>query len=159
MNYCLHQLNNDLLIQIIKYLFASILFLIATSFAQSERYTKDAENGYMWLAMNDPNLMYNSSKENYLGSILDRFRVTGERYPKIESLGCREDINKLFSEGKSDEYSLEDVVNEINRFYSQDYNLVIPIIFAYCFTIKKFAGASTNELNEYKEEVLIFCNE
>ena len=152
-------MNNNLLIQIIKYLFASILILITTSFAQSERYTKDAENGYMWLAMDDPNLMYNLSKENYLGSILDRFRLTGEKYPKIESLSCREDIDKLFSEGKSDEYALEDVVNEINRFYSQDSNLVIPIVFAYCYTIKKFAGASTNELNEYKEKVLIFCNE
>ena len=152
-------MNNNLLIQIIKYLFASILILITTSFAQSERYTKDAENGYMWLAMDDPNLMYNLSKENYLGSILDRFRLTGEKYPKIESLSCREDIDKLFSEGKSDEYALEDVVNEINRFYSQDSNLVIPIVFAYCYTIKKLAGASTNELNEYKEKVLIFCNE
>jgi len=148
-----------MLIQIIKYFFASILILTATSFPQSERHTKGAENGYTWLAMDDPNLMYNTSKENYLSSILDRFRVTGEKHPEITSLSCREDIDKLFNEGKSDEFSLEDVVNEIDWFYSRGNNLVIPIIFAYCYTIKKFAGASTKELNEYKEEVLIFCNE
>ncbi|MGB5288836.1 MAG: hypothetical protein WBQ32_14330 [Ignavibacteriaceae bacterium] len=148
-----------MLIPTIKYLFVVILFFTITSFAQSERYTKDAENGYMWLAMDDPNLMYNSSKENYLSSILERLRITGEKNPEISSLSCREDIDKLFSEGKSDEFSLEDVVKTIDKFYSTKDNLVIPIIFAYCYTIKKFAGASTKELNEYKEGVLKFCNE
>jgi len=142
-----------------KYLFVSILILTATSFPQTERYTKDAENGYMWRAMDDPNLMYNTSKENYLSSILDRFRVTGEKYPEIASLSCREDMNKLFSEGKSDEFSLEDVVKNIDKFYSRSDNLIIPIIFAYCYTIKKCAGASVKELNEYKKDVLTFCNE
>lgn len=142
-----------------KYLFVSILILTATSFPQTERYTKDAENGYMWRAMDDPNLMYNTSKENYLSSILDRFRVTGEKYPEIASLSCKEDMNKLFSEGKSDEFSLEDVVKNIDKFYSRSDNLIIPIIFAYCYTIKKFAGASVKELNEYKKDVLTFCNE
>jgi len=148
-----------MLISTIKYLFVSILILTATSFPQTERYTKDAENGYMWRAMDDPNLMYNTSKENYLSSILDRFRVTGEKYPKIASLSCREDMNKLFSEGKSDEFSLEDVVKNIDKFYSRRDNLIIPIIFAFCYTIKKFAGASVKELNEYKKDVLTFCNE
>jgi hypothetical protein len=148
-----------MIIQKIKYLFAVILILTTSSLPQSERYTKGAENGYAWLAMEDPSLIYNTSKENYLSSILDRIRVTGERYPRIASISCVEDINKLFSESKSDEFSLEDVVNEIDRFYSLVDNLVIPIIFSYCHTIKNFAGASTEELNEYRKEVIIFCNE
>ena len=144
---------------------ATLYFLVirvifsASSLAQTERYTKGAENGYTWLAMDDPSLMYNTSKENYLSSILDRMRITGERYPEVSSLGCRADIDKLFSEDKSEEFSLEDVVNEIDRFYSQRDNLVIPIIFAYCYTIKKFAGVSAKELAEYKKEVLMFCND
>lgn len=142
----------------IKFLFVLISIFTTISFPQSERYTKGAENGYTWLAMDDPNLMYNTSKENYLGSILDRIRVTGEKHPEIVSLTCRKDINKLFNEGKSDKISLEDVVKEIDSFYSQEGDLVIPIIFAYCYTIKKFAGASSKELNGYKEEVLEFCN-
>lgn len=136
----------------------SIIFSVSSP-AQQERYTKGAENGYTWLAMDDPSLLYNTSKENYLSSILDRMRITGERYPEVSSLGCRTDIDKLFSEGKSDEFSLEDVVNEMDRFYLQRDNLVIPIIFAYCYTIKKFAGASAKELNKYIKEVLTFCNE
>ena len=142
-----------------KYLFALLLIFAANAFAQSERYTKGAENGYTWIRMEDPIQSYNTSKENYLGSILERFRLTGEKYPEIESLGCREDIEKLFSEGKSDEISLDDIVKEIDRFYSNSDNMIVPIIFAYCYTIKKFAGASAKELNVYKEEVILFCNQ
>ena len=72
--------------KIIRYIFTALLFFTAIAFPQSERYTKGAENGYAWLAMDDPNLMYNTSKENYLSSILERLRVTGERYPEIASL-------------------------------------------------------------------------
>ena len=140
-----------------KYIFILILFFSIYAFPQSERYTKGAENGYAWLAMDDPTLMYSISKENYLNSILNRYKITGEKHPGIASLGCSEDINNLFEQGKSDEISLENVVNEINVFYLQKENLVIPIIFAYCYTIKKFADASSEELIEYRNEVLIFC--
>jgi hypothetical protein len=145
--------------KIIKSLLLIIMVLATTSFTQSDRYTKGAENGNMWLAMDDPTLPYSVSKENYLSSILDRIRVTGEKYPEIASLTCRDDINKLYNEGESDNISLEDVVKKIDSFYSHSDNLVIPIIFAYCYTIKKFAGASTKELKKYREDVLKFCYE
>ena len=139
--------------------FLILLIFSINLFPQSERQTKGAENGYAWLAMDDPALMYSTSKENYLSSILDRLKVTNEKYPEIESLGCREDINKLTKEGKSDEISITDVVFEMDKFYSTEENLVIPIVFAYCYTIKQFAGASVEELLIYKDEVLLFCYE
>jgi hypothetical protein len=140
---------------------ALLIFLICSInlFPQSERQTKGSDNGYAWLAMDDPALMYSTSKENYLSSILDRLKITNEKYPEIESLGCREDINKPSKDGKSNEISISDVVVEIDKFYSVEENLVIPIVFAYCYTIKKFAGASTEELLIYKDEVLLFCYE
>ena len=141
----------------IKYLFTAILLFTTITFPQSERHTKGAENGYAWLAMDEPNLMYNTSKENYLSSILERLRVTGEKHPEIASLGCREDINKLLSKGDSDKLSLEDVIKRIDKFYTKEENLVIPIIFAYCYIIKQFEGASSKELDIYKQEVLKFC--
>ena len=144
---------------IITSLLLIILILTTTSFTQSDRYTKGAENGNMWLAMDDPALPYNVSKENYLSSILERIRVTGEKHPEIASLTCRDDINKLYNEGESDNISLEDVVKEIDQFYSRSDNLVIPIIFAYCYTIKKFAGVSNKGLRKYREDVLKFCYE
>lgn len=139
--------------------FLILLIFSLNLFPQSERQTKGAENGYAWLAMDDPALMYSTSKENYLSSILDRLKVTNEKYPEIESLGCREDINKLTKEGKSDEISITNVVFEMDKFYSAEENLVIPIVFAYCYTIKQFAGASVEELQIYKDEVLLFCYE
>lgn len=142
-----------------KYLFVLFLFFAANAFPQSERYTKDAENGYTWTSMEDPVQFYSTSKENYLGSILDRYRLTEEKHPEIASLSCREDMNELLDEGKSDKISLDDIVKEIDGFYSNNDNMIVPIIFAYCYSIKKFAGARSKELNVYKEEVLKFCNE
>jgi hypothetical protein len=142
-----------------KYLFVLLLIFAANAFPQSERYTKGAENGYTWIRMEDPNQFYSTSKESYLSSILERFRLTGEKYPEIESLSCREDMEKLFSEGKSDEISLEDIVNEIDKFYSSNDNMIIPIIFAYCYSIKKYAGASIEDLTDYSKQILLFCSE
>ena len=141
-----------------KYILLILLAFISTSLSQSNRYTKGAENGYMWQAMSEPNLMYSVSKENYLSSILDRMRITGEKYPEIASLICNEDIKKVYQEGKSNKITLEDVVKALDRFYSKGDNLIIPIIFAYCYTIKKFAGTSYRELKNYRENVLNFCN-
>lgn len=144
---------------IIKYFLITFLLFAVNLYPQSERYTKGAENGYAWISMDDPALMYSTSKENYLNSILDRLRLTNEKHPEIASLSCKEDINKLSIEGKSDKISISDVVSEMDKFYSQNDNLIIPIIFAYCYTIKTFAGASTKELNDYRDEVLLFCYE
>lgn len=136
----------------------TLLFTVSI-FAQADRTTKGAENGYAWLAMDDPAIMYSISKENYLSSILDKLRITNEKFPEIEYLGCRDDINKLTKDGKSDEISIADVVIEMDKFYFAEENLVIPIVFAYCYTIKKFAGAKDEELLIYKDEVLLFCYE
>lgn len=142
-----------------KYYIITFLLFVVNLYPQTERYTKGAENGYAWLSMDDPALMYSTSKENYLSSILDRLRLTNEKHPEIASISCKEDINKLTEESKSTEISLKDVTIEMDKFYLLKDNLVIPIIFAYCYTIKKFAGVSTEELNNYRDEVLLFCYE
>lgn len=152
-------MNNHPKIQFFKYLLLTFLLFASISFSQSDRYTKGAENGYMWQAMSEPDLMYNVSKENYLSSILERMQLTGEKYPEIASLTCRGDIEKMYKEGASNIFSLEDVISEINKFYSKSDNMIIPIIFAYCYTIKKFEGVSYKELKKYREDILKFCNE
>ena len=143
----------------IKFCYIFFLLGIVYIFPQDERYTKGAENGYAWFAMDDPSLPYSVSKENYLSSILERLRITKERHPEVAFLGCKEDISNLTKQGKSNEISMSDVVNQIDKFYSEQENLVIPIVFAYCYTIKKLAGAKDEDLKEYKNEVLLFCYE
>lgn len=142
-----------------KYCIITFLLFVINLFPQTERYTNGTQNGYAWMSMDDPALMYSISKENYLSSILERLRLTREKHPEIESLDCREDLDRLGKQEKLEKISMNDVVNEIDMFYSQNDNLVIPIIFAYCYTIKKFAGANTEELDDYRDEVLLFCYE
>lgn len=141
-------------------LFLIFFFLAALNvFPQAERYTKGAENGYAWFAMDDPALQYSVSKENYLSSILERLRITKEKHPEVASLGCGEDITDLSKQDKSNEISMSYVVKQIDNFYSEQENLVIPIVFAYCYTIKKLAGVTDKELKDYKDEVFLFCYE
>jgi hypothetical protein len=129
------------------------------SSAQSERYTKGAENGFAWKAMINPLLIYDDSKYNYLSGMLERFNLLKENYPAIEFLFCKDDIQKLQLQKKSDDVTLDYIVKEIDRFYSYESNMVIPIIFAYCYCIKESAGADSYELRKYRNDVLKFCGD
>jgi len=141
------------------YLIGIILLITSTLFAQPGRYTKGAENGYAWIAMENPGVAYSDTKYKYLGGMLERYGMVNERFPEVEHLGCRNDVNKLLEDGKSDELSLDDMVDAIDKFYSKSENLVIPIVFAYCYCIKEIAGMSNDKLKEYREEILEFCGE
>ena len=157
MSCCLSQLDKNKII--LKFILFILILYGINAFPQSERLTRGLENGYAWLAMDDPALMYSTSRQNYLSSILDRIKLTNEKYPHLTPLGCREEIAQLSKQGKSDDISLNDVVYAMDRFYSQKDNLIIPIVFAYCYTIKKYAGVSPEELEIYRNEVLLFCYE
>jgi hypothetical protein len=141
------------------YLIGIILLITSTLFAQPERYTKGAENGYTWLSMENPGVAFSDAKYKYLSGMLERYGTVDERFPEVEHLGCRKDVNKLLEDGKSDELSLDDMVDAIDNFYSKSKNLVIPIVFAYCYCIKEIAEMSRDKLKEYREEILEFCGE
>lgn len=141
------------------YLIIIILLIASTIFAQPERYTKGAENGYAWKAMENLGVVYSDTKYKYLSGMLERYGTVGERFPEVEHLGCRMDVNRLLEDGKSDELSLDDMVDAIDKFYNDRKNLVIPIVFAYCYSIKNFAGVSKEELNSYREKLLVFSGE
>ena len=137
---------------------AGIIFISASLSAQS-RYTKGAENGYAWLSMDVSQLPYSNMKYKYLSGILDKNKIIKNKFPESKQLLCNSEINELLGKGESANFSLEDVVKEIDSFYSNENNLEIPIVFAYCFVIKKEAGQTEQELNDYKKEVLEFCSE
>lgn len=141
------------------YLIIIILLIASTLFAQPERYTKGAENGYAWKAMENLGVVYSDAKYKYLSGMLERYGTVDERFPEVEHLGCRMYVNRLLEDGKSDELSLDDMVDAIDKFYNDRKNLVIPIVFAYCYSIKNFAGVSKEELNSYREKLLAFSKE
>lgn len=139
----------------------SLIFFLAAfqTFAQVNRYTRGAENGFAWQSMENPLLFYDDSKYTYLSSILARYSLMQESYPEIAKYSCRNDVMNLLKEGKSDEVSLDDMVTAIDKFYRGNGNKIIPIIFAYCYCIKEIAGLSKNELKEYRKELLEFSRE
>ena len=141
------------------YLISLTLLITFTLFAQPERYTKGAENGYAWIAMENPAVVYSDVKYKYLSGKLERNRTVIESFPEVENLGCSKDVNKLLEDGMSEELSLDDMVDAIDEFYSKNENLVIPIVFAYCYNIKKFAGVSKEDLISYMKKLLTFSNE
>lgn len=143
----------------IKYFLVIFLLFPIISIAQSNRYTKGAENGYSWNAMSNPLRIYDDSKSNYLGGTLERYRLLKQKFPEVEYLGCNEELNYLLESGESESISLDDMVRAIDGFYSSTENLQIPIVFAYCYCIKEIAGSSEEELDKYRNEVIEFCRE
>ena len=76
-------------------IFLFVLFISVQLFSQTqdERYTKGAENGYVWLSLNQSNNTLTDYKFEYLASMLDnqRYMILYEKKPKMR-IGCRDDI-------------------------------------------------------------------
>jgi hypothetical protein len=109
--------------------------------------------------MINPLRIYDDSKYNYLGEILERYRLLKQKFPEVEHLGCSEELNFLLQSGESENISLDDMVKAVDNFYIFEENLPIPITFAYCYSIKELAGSSEKELNNYRNKVIEFCRE
>jgi hypothetical protein len=135
------------------------LFLIAQLIAQERRYTKGIENGYTWISIGERNLLIDDSKSNYLSGILERMRLEKKQIPALEDLICREEFYTLMIDGKSEEISMDDMVDAIDYFYSNEENLVIPILLAYCYCIKFFSDMDEEKLIMFREELLKFSSE
>ena len=135
------------------------IFFATYSLAQEQRLTKGTENGYTWISMGNPHILQDDSKDIYLSGILERLRLLKLTQPLIDSLSCREEYDALLKEGKPGDITMADMITSIDRFYGDNENLVIPIVFAYCYNIKKFAGVSKKEMNSYREKLLAFSRE
>ncbi len=129
------------------------------SLAQSERYTKGLENGYAWMQLDKPEIPYSDNKFKYLGSMLEQNNILKKEYPGHDNIFCDYEINELQKSGKSENFTLEDVIKDIDKFYSRKEIINVPIVFAYCYVIKKETGFSESELKNYINEVLQFCSE
>ena len=141
-----------------------LLFLLLTvqslTQTQDERYTKGAENGYVWVTLNQSYNTLTDYKFEYLASLLEnqRYMIMYENKPKIP-IGCRDDIAKLGESKQSEGLDLNFMVEKIDEFYSRKENLIIPVIGAYCYCIKDLAGLSLKDLESYRQELLAFSKE
>jgi len=144
--------------------FQILIFLLVFAsnflFAQDKRYTQGAENGYVWLTLNQSNNILTDYKFEYLASMLEnqRYMIMYQQKPKLP-IGCRDEVAKIGESKKSEELDLNFMVKKIDEFYSRKENLIIPIIGAYCYCIKDLAGLSTKDLESYRQELLSFSKE
>lgn len=140
-----------------KTLLLKILILVVSIaiHPQDKRYTKGAENGFMWIDYEKYSIM-RDMKYDYLSSMLERQRIINLFQLGSDSLGCRQDIKKLLEMNEKNELDLSLMVKKIDEFYSEEKLRIVPIVFAYCYCVKELAGNSKKELTEYLVKILKF---
>ena len=147
---------------IMKFQVIIILIVIINSFlfAQDKRYTKGAENGYVWITLNQSYNTLTDYKFEYLASMLEnqRYMIKYDNKSRIP-IGCRDDISKVGESESAEELDLNFIVEMIDEFYRRKENLIIPVIGAYCYCIKDLAGLNLNDLESYRQELLSFSKE
>lgn len=136
------------------------MILYSFQFAQDKRYTKGAENGYVWITLNQSYNTLTDYKFEYLASMLEnqRYMIKYENKPKLP-IGCRDDIAKVGESENAEELDLNFMVEMIDEFYTRKENLIIPVIGAYCYCVKNLAGLNLKELENYRQELLAFSKE
>lgn len=129
-------------------------------FAQDKRYTKGAENGYVWITLNQSYNPLTDYKFEYLASMLEnqRYMIKYDNKPKMP-IGCRDDIAKVGESENAEELDLNYMVEMIDEFYTRKENLVIPTIGAYCYCIKNLSGLTREDLENYRQELLDFSKQ
>lgn len=137
---------------------SSVILILVVSLAiypQDKRYTKGAENGYMWIDYEKYSIM-RDMKYGYLSSMLERQRIINLFQLSSDSLSCRQDIKKLLEMNGGNEMDLSLMVKKIDEFYSEEKLRIVPIVFAYCYCVKELAGNTRKELTEYLIKILKF---
>lgn len=133
-----------------------ILFLFTISLSAQEKiYTKGLANGYAWTA---PHLVTSPlyAKEESLLAALNQRKVISEIDSSINQqsfpLFCDNDVEKLLSMNTGVE--MKDIALMIDDFYKYKENLIIPVLGAYCYSVKKLIGKSIEELGDYRQKLL-----
>jgi hypothetical protein len=137
-----------------------LVILNSPQFGQDKRYTKGAENGYVWITLNQSYNTLTDYKFEYLASMLEnqQFMIKYNNKPKLP-IGCRDDIAKVGESENAEELDLNVMVEMIDEFYTRKENLIIPVIGAYCYCVKDLAGLSLKDLESYRQELLGFSKE
>lgn len=122
-----------------------------------KRFTQGAENGYSWLEYAKTSHTVEDYRYNFLAAMLDYHRGRKQMGLKHKlPIDCFDDIYKLGEAGKGEEIDLHAMVMLIDKFYSKEENLIIPILGAYCYCVKSLTDLSNEKLENYRQELLKF---
>jgi hypothetical protein len=137
----------------------ALLLFAFTILAQDKIYTKGLPNGYAWTAPISPRPPVYAKDESLMASLIQR-----KQFSNIDSslnhqsfpLDCDSDVHKLLKDNNSIDY--KDIVKLIDEFYLKKENLIIPVLGAYCYSIKKLNGTNSEELEVYLDELLKYSS-
>ena len=130
-----------------------------TIFAQDKFYTKGLANGYAWTAPLSVSPPVYAKDESLLASLVQRRYLSNiDSSLNIRSfpLDCEVDVNNLAKLNKSKPLEIDVIVKMIDKFYNKEENLIVPVLGAYCYCVKKLAGIDKGKLENYKKELLNF---
>ena len=145
---------------IIILVFGFIFSLTFNLLAQDKRYTRGAENGFVWITLAQPGNILTDYKNDYLASMLENQRLKKLVQKKQTSpIDCENDVRYLSESDKSNQLDLGVMVKMNDGFYSNEENLIIPIMGAYCYSIKALAGTDKVDLETYRQKLLIFSKQ
>jgi hypothetical protein len=127
-----------------------------TNLAQTNNYFKAIlDNGYAWISLCEPLSITADNRYNYLVSLLGNQRLRKLSKSNYSLIDCEEDIIELDkSLSKVNRIDLNFMVEMIDKFYENKENLIIPILGAYCYSIKELAGYNENDLEAYRQGLL-----
>lgn len=144
-------------------LLVSILILISINSylsAQDKIYTKGLPNGFAWTSPLSPNTPVYAKEESLLASLQQRkylANIDSSINKRSFPLECDEYINKLKNENVAIDF--EDITKQIDVFYTVEENLIIPVLGAYCYSVKKLTGVDAGELEDYRQELLQYSKD
>jgi hypothetical protein len=140
-----------------KILIFGLILSSLTINAQDKFYTKGLVNGYAWTDQNSTMALTHSKTES-LGAILERRNSLSLPNSDLNKssfpLDCDSDIEKLDKLSKSNTIELDAIVKMIDDFYVKKENLIIPVLGAYCCSVKKLSDVSPEEIEKYRTKLL-----
>ena len=138
----------------------ALSFFALTILAQDRIYTKGLANGYAWTAQPSVSSPVYAKEESLLASLQQR-NILSEIDSSINKrsfpLDCDSDINKLREENISTD--IKNIVIQIDNFYTVKENLIVPVLGAYCYSVKKLAGVSSEGLEICRQKLLEYSTQ
>ena len=110
----------------------------------------------MWLDF-EKRMIAKDMKYDFLSAMLDNQKLKRLSGNYKNDLGCDKEIRELQLKDNN-KLDLHLMVNMIDKFFSTNANLIVPINLAYCYCIKQLAGFQSDELEVYRKKVFDFSN-
>lgn len=134
-----------------------------TILAQDKFYSKGLANGYAWTDRYSTNTLAYSKRES-LGKMLPYKMIRPDKNIPIDQnsiqrkisfpLECEDDVRELAKINEEEMIDIGVMVKMIDEFYANEDNLIIPVLGAYCYSVKKLVGINPEELEHYRLKLL-----